>query len=44
MRGTLDRELAAKLPATDARPVILTIPETDTAKTYLKREWGAKVG
>ncbi|MGW4424195.1 ABC transporter substrate-binding protein [Streptosporangium sp. NPDC004631] len=44
MRGTLDRELAAKLPATDAKPVILTIPETDTAKTYLKREWGAKVG
>lgn len=44
MRGTLDRELAAKLPATNAKPVILTIPETDAAKTYLKREWAAKVG
>ncbi|MEV8630183.1 extracellular solute-binding protein [Streptosporangium sp. NPDC051023] len=44
MRGTLDHELAARLPVTSAKPVILTIPETDTAKTYLKKEWAAKVG
>ncbi|MEV7013854.1 extracellular solute-binding protein [Streptosporangium sp. NPDC051022] len=43
MRGTLDKELAARLPVTNAKPVILTIPETDTAKTYLKREWALKV-
>jgi putative spermidine/putrescine transport system substrate-binding protein len=44
MRGTLDSELAARLPATTARPVILSIPETDTAKTYLQHEWAKKVG
>ena len=44
MRGTLDGELAAKLPATTAKPVLLTIPETDAAKTYLQREWAKKVG
>lgn len=43
MRGTLDQELAAKLPATNARPVILTIPEIDTARAYLQREWSSKV-
>jgi putative spermidine/putrescine transport system substrate-binding protein len=44
MRGTLDGELAAKLPATTAKPVFLTIPETDTAKAYVQREWAKKVG
>ncbi|WP_433245091.1 ABC transporter substrate-binding protein [Streptosporangium sp. CA-135522] len=44
MRGTLDKELAAKLPATSAKPVMLTIPETDAAKTYLQREWNRKAG
>ncbi|WP_406312089.1 ABC transporter substrate-binding protein [Streptosporangium sp. NBC_01639] len=44
MRGTLDKGLAAGLPATNARPVMLTIPETDAAKAYLQREWSRKVG
>ncbi|GHE29229.1 ABC transporter substrate-binding protein [Streptosporangium violaceochromogenes] len=44
MHGTLDRDLAARLPATSARPVILTIPETDTAKTYLQKTWTAEIG
>ncbi|MGV9778489.1 ABC transporter substrate-binding protein [Streptosporangium sp. NPDC003464] len=44
MRGALDGDLAAKLPATNARPVMLTIPQTDAAKAYLQRAWGGKVG
>ncbi|MFF5206798.1 ABC transporter substrate-binding protein [Streptosporangium sp. NPDC000396] len=44
MRGTLDKALAAKLPATTAKPVIMTIPEIDAAKVYLQRKWAGKVG
>ncbi|MFS1300442.1 ABC transporter substrate-binding protein [Streptosporangium longisporum] len=43
MRGTLDRELAAKLPPVKARPVVLTVPEIDRARAYLQREWARKV-
>jgi putative spermidine/putrescine transport system substrate-binding protein len=39
MRGTLDTEQAAKLPVAPGPPVLLTIPQTDAAKSYLKREW-----
>nr|WP_221473500.1 ABC transporter substrate-binding protein [Planomonospora venezuelensis] len=43
MRGTLDADLARRLPATAARPVIMTVPETDAAKAYLRREWAGTV-
>ncbi|WP_433366862.1 ABC transporter substrate-binding protein [Streptosporangium sp. CA-115845] len=43
MRGTLDDGLAAKLPATSGRPVILTVSEIDRARAYLQREWARKV-
>ncbi|MBG0833462.1 extracellular solute-binding protein [Planomonospora sp. ID67723] len=43
MRGTLDPELARRLPATTAEPVILTVPKTDAAKAYLQREWAGAV-
>lgn len=43
MRGTLDEELAAKLPATSTKPVILTVSEIDRARAYLQREWARKV-
>ncbi|WP_219465688.1 ABC transporter substrate-binding protein, partial [Nonomuraea rhizosphaerae] len=43
MRGTLDTEQAAKLPAAPGPPVLLTIPQTDAAKSYLKREWTQSV-
>ena len=39
MRGTLDKQAAAKLPATSGTPVLLTIPQADEAKTYLKDNW-----
>ncbi|MFI7617967.1 ABC transporter substrate-binding protein [Nonomuraea terrae] len=44
MKGTLDREQAAKLPKAPGPPVLMTIPQTDAAKAYLKREWGKSVG
>ncbi|GLW07479.1 ABC transporter substrate-binding protein [Microtetraspora sp. NBRC 13810] len=44
MRGTVDREAAAKLPPAPAKPVFLTIPETDTAKSYLESHWTRSVG
>ncbi|MBG0825638.1 ABC transporter substrate-binding protein [Planomonospora sp. ID91781] len=44
MNGTLDAELAARLPATKARPVVLTVPETDAAKTVVTREWDRDAG
>ncbi|MER6949727.1 ABC transporter substrate-binding protein [Nonomuraea sp. NPDC000554] len=44
MRGTLDTEQAAKLPAAPGPPVLLTIPQTDAAKSYLKRQWAQRVG
>ncbi|MFI6818522.1 ABC transporter substrate-binding protein [Nonomuraea sp. NPDC050328] len=40
MKGTLDTEQAAKLPAAPGPPVLLSIPQTDAAKSYLKAEWG----
>ncbi|MEU7858989.1 ABC transporter substrate-binding protein [Nonomuraea sp. NPDC049141] len=39
MRGTLDKEQAAKLPVAPGSPVLLTIPQTDAAKSYLKKRW-----
>ncbi|GAA5077247.1 putative spermidine/putrescine transport system substrate-binding protein [Thermocatellispora tengchongensis] len=45
MRGTLDDEAAAKLPPAPAsKPVFLTVPEADEAKTYLRRAWAKTVG
>lgn len=44
MKGTLDTEQAAKLPVAPAPPVLLTIPQTDTAKSYLKKEWAQAIG
>ena len=44
MKGTLDTEQAAKLPAAPAPPVLLTIPQMDAAKSYLKKEWTRIVG
>jgi len=39
MKGTLNTEQAAKLPAVPGPPILLTIPQTDAAKSYLKKEW-----
>ncbi|WP_308164807.1 ABC transporter substrate-binding protein [Nonomuraea sediminis] len=39
MRGTLDTEQAARLPAAPGAPVLLTIPQQDAAKAYIKHEW-----
>ncbi|MFI6500614.1 ABC transporter substrate-binding protein [Nonomuraea typhae] len=44
MRGTLDTEQAAKLPVAPGPPLLLTIPQADAAKSYLKREWTHNVG
>jgi putative spermidine/putrescine transport system substrate-binding protein len=44
MRGTLDTEQAAKLPVAPGPPILLTIPQSDAAKSYLKREWAKNVG
>ncbi|MDF5755439.1 ABC transporter substrate-binding protein [Spongiactinospora sp. TRM90649] len=45
MRGTVDREAEAKLPqAPPGRPAQLTIPQTDAAKTYLRRAWPKQIG
>ncbi|MEV0387661.1 ABC transporter substrate-binding protein [Nonomuraea sp. NPDC050643] len=44
MKGTLDTEQAAKLPKTPGPPVLMTIPQADAAKAYLKREWTKSVG
>ncbi|WP_246064266.1 ABC transporter substrate-binding protein [Nonomuraea longispora] len=44
MKGTLDAERAAKLPKAPGPPVILTIPQADAAKAYLKRQWAKSVG
>ncbi|MEV0149530.1 MULTISPECIES: ABC transporter substrate-binding protein [unclassified Nonomuraea] len=43
MRGKLDTEQAAKLPVPPGPPVLLTIPQTDAGKSYLKREWTKSV-
>ncbi|MFC4587415.1 ABC transporter substrate-binding protein [Sphaerisporangium corydalis] len=39
MKGTLDKDAAAKLPAVTGTPVLLTVPQADEAKTYLKANW-----
>ncbi|WP_055480664.1 ABC transporter substrate-binding protein [Sphaerimonospora mesophila] len=39
MRGTVDRDAAARLPAVSGTPVVLTIPQQDKARTYLKTHW-----
>ncbi|MCG5216700.1 ABC transporter substrate-binding protein [Streptosporangium soli] len=39
MRGTIDKEAAGRLPAAPGKPVFLTIPQADAAKTYLQRHW-----
>ncbi|GII56936.1 ABC transporter substrate-binding protein [Planotetraspora thailandica] len=44
MRGTLDQGAAAKLAKVDGTPVVLTIPEQDQAKSYLKTHWSQAVG
>ncbi|WP_245741001.1 ABC transporter substrate-binding protein [Nonomuraea maritima] len=44
MKGTLDQELAAHLPKAPGPPVLMTIPQTDAAKAYLKTEWAKSVG
>ncbi|MFG1948009.1 ABC transporter substrate-binding protein [Nonomuraea sp. NPDC048826] len=44
MRGTLDTEQAAKLPKSPGPPVLLTIPQTDAGKSYVKKEWAKSVG
>jgi putative spermidine/putrescine transport system substrate-binding protein len=44
MKGKLDAEQAAKLPKAPGPPVLLTIPQEDAAKAYLKKEWAKSVG
>ncbi|MEU7896590.1 ABC transporter substrate-binding protein [Nonomuraea sp. NPDC049152] len=39
MKGTLNAETAAQLPAPPGPPVLLTIPQTDAAKTYINKTW-----
>ncbi|WP_312888808.1 ABC transporter substrate-binding protein [Nonomuraea rhodomycinica] len=43
MRGKLDTQMGAKLPVPPGPPVLLTIPQTDAGKSYLKREWTKSV-
>ncbi len=43
MKGSLDTAQAAKLPAAPGPPVLLTIPQIDRAKSYLKRQWGKAI-
>ncbi|WP_204057977.1 ABC transporter substrate-binding protein [Microbispora corallina] len=44
MRGSLDGDAAEKLPPATGTPVVLTIPEQDQAKAYLKAHWAQSVG
>ncbi|GAA4522541.1 MULTISPECIES: ABC transporter substrate-binding protein [Nonomuraea] len=44
MRGTLDTEQASKLPKAPGPPVLLTIPQTDAGKTYVKKQWAKSTG
>ncbi|MGI5273611.1 ABC transporter substrate-binding protein [Nonomuraea sp. CA-218870] len=44
MRGTLDTEQASRLPKPPGPPVLLTIPQTDAGKTYVKKQWAKSVG
>ncbi|GAA1277946.1 extracellular solute-binding protein [Sphaerisporangium rubeum] len=44
MKGALDRQAAARMPAVPGRPVMLTIPQYDAGRTYLKSTWATAVG
>ncbi|MET8157423.1 ABC transporter substrate-binding protein [Sphaerisporangium sp. NPDC005289] len=44
MSGRLDKQAAAKLPPVPRSPVLLTIPQTDEGKTYLKANWPRSIG
>jgi putative spermidine/putrescine transport system substrate-binding protein len=44
MKGTIDKNAAAKLPPVTGTPVTLTIPEADTAKIYLQKHWPTTLG
>lgn len=46
MRGTIDEDAAAHLPALPAgvRPVFLTIPEIDAGKAHLRKTWHKQIG
>ncbi|MFI7707078.1 ABC transporter substrate-binding protein [Nonomuraea sp. NPDC049480] len=44
MKGTLDTEQAAKLPKAPGPPVLMTIPQADAAKAYVKEQWAKSVG
>lgn len=44
MRGTLDAEAAAKLPKATGAPVVLTVPQTDEGRAFLRTRWAAVVG
>ncbi|MFC5831620.1 ABC transporter substrate-binding protein [Nonomuraea insulae] len=44
IKGTLDAEQAAKLPRAPGPPVLMTIPQADAAKAYLRKEWAKSVG
>jgi putative spermidine/putrescine transport system substrate-binding protein len=44
MKGTLDTEQAGKMPKAPGPPVLMTIPQADAAKAYLKKEWPKSVG
>ena len=39
MRGTLDTEAAARLPRVSGDPVVLTVPQTDEGRAYLRAHW-----
>lgn len=39
LRGTLDTKAAARLPRVTGEPVVLTVPQTDEARTYLRAHW-----
>lgn len=44
MRGKLDHEAAAKLPKVTGTPVVLTVPEQDSARSYLQAHWPDRIG
>jgi putative spermidine/putrescine transport system substrate-binding protein len=44
MRGTLDTELAARLPKVTGTPVTLTMAQQDAAKRYLQSHWSHQMG
>ncbi|WP_420820007.1 ABC transporter substrate-binding protein [Sinosporangium album] len=44
MKGTVDLEAAAKLPEVKGKPVVLTVPQTDKARSYLHSAWVKTMG